>query len=111
MTKKHFQALVSAIHAANGTPDAFTPDQVLRLANFCGEQNPRFDRRRFLDAVGKVAPSPLAADNARLVAALRAAVPCLARAVNDGAFDRCAAPLAGASALAQCEEALGGRVP
>ena len=106
MTKKHFQSLVETIHNARGTSRAFSPDQVLALADFCAAQNPRFDRARFLQAVGTCPENPTVELLRKTTAALRSAVPCLARAVNEGAFERCAAPNVGQSALEQCEAAL-----
>ncbi len=58
MTKKHFIALADAIreyntqsfpHGTNtASPLQFTHTQTLWLADFCGQQNDRFDRERWL---------------------------------------------------------------
>jgi hypothetical protein len=52
------------------------------------------------------ANAALVAAAPELLEALRAAIPCLARAVVEGAFDRCAAPGVGRSALHQAEVAV-----
>lgn len=53
MTKKHFIALADAIRQT--FPDAKTLEA---LADFCAAQNPRFDRRHWLDYVrGECGPS------------------------------------------------------
>ena len=53
MTKKHFIALADTVKdwqecAKRGDCDPFTPGQVSVLAGFCEEQNPRFNRDRWL---------------------------------------------------------------
>ena len=54
MTKQHFLALADALRS-NGT---FTPGHFEALANFCAEQNPAFDRERWLAYVtGDCAPN------------------------------------------------------
>ena len=45
MTKKHFIALADAIKQTHVT---FTSEHLDVLADFCREQNPRFDRARWL---------------------------------------------------------------
>lgn len=45
MTKKHFIALADKIKANRV---AFTDSAVASLAGFCEEQNPRFNRHRWL---------------------------------------------------------------
>lgn len=58
MTKRHFIALANQIRDYNnlehpyhhqGKP--FTETQITVLADFCGSQNPRFDRQRWLDYI------------------------------------------------------------
>jgi hypothetical protein len=54
MTKKHFIALADAIRADR----TFTNYQLITLAEFCRDQNPRFDRERWLDYIaGKCGPN------------------------------------------------------
>ena len=55
MTKKHFIALADNIRAANETAKAndleqyhFNPTQINVLASFCEQQNPNFNRERWL---------------------------------------------------------------
>lgn len=55
MTKKHFIELADMIKA---NPSAFSPAAIGALANFCAEQNPRFNRELWFDYVeGKCGPS------------------------------------------------------
>ena len=53
MTKQHFIALADAIREVreNYTAIPFTDCQIEELANFCQSQNPRFNRRRWLDYI------------------------------------------------------------
>ena len=58
MTKKHFIALADAIKAYQNLPNQglpvmniFTDNQISMLADFCGEQNPRFNRYRWLSYI------------------------------------------------------------
>lgn len=56
MSKKHFIALADAIRdfnecAKHGDCDPFTPTQIALLAGFCEEQNPNFNRERWLDYI------------------------------------------------------------
>lgn len=53
MTKKHFIALADMIREHNkrakgGNYDPFTESQIYMLAWFCADQNPHFDRERWL---------------------------------------------------------------
>jgi len=50
MSKKHFIELANVIRrVAQERPDAaFSPYQVLALSQFCADQNPAFDRARWL---------------------------------------------------------------
>ncbi len=48
MTKKHFIELADLIRAR---PHCFDNLAVLSLADFCQDQNPRFDRQRWLDYI------------------------------------------------------------
>ena len=59
MTKKHFKALAEIIiknlEALDGRPEItkiLLMDIALDIANYCQEQNPLFDRQRFLKACG-----------------------------------------------------------
>ena len=56
MTKKHFIALADTIKdfqycAERGDATPFTETQIALLAGFCEEQNPRFNRERWLGYV------------------------------------------------------------
>jgi hypothetical protein len=53
MTKKHFIELADAIKDYNceGQHDNFTPRQLYALAFFCEQQNPNFNRERWLDYI------------------------------------------------------------
>lgn len=63
MTKKHFIKLANIIRAQNnfpGTPERekFTATQIMILANFCADQNPNFNRERWLGYIaGENGPS------------------------------------------------------
>lgn len=61
MTKQHFIALADMIRAYNSTDfrdGDFTQSQIEALASFCGQQNSRFDRQRWLDYVnGQCGPN------------------------------------------------------
>jgi hypothetical protein len=50
MTKKHFIALADAIKTYNRNPlfPKFTDNQIAALGSFCREQNPQFNRERWL---------------------------------------------------------------
>ena len=50
MTKKNFIALADTIKAQNSNPydTPFTLSQLGKLADFCAEQNPQFNRSRWL---------------------------------------------------------------
>ena len=51
MSKKHFIALANTIRESTGTTGesaVFNKRQILILADFCSEQNPRFNRERWL---------------------------------------------------------------
>ena len=54
MTKKNFIALADTIKAHNEyslrdeNTTAFTSEQIISLAAFCEEQNPKFNRERWL---------------------------------------------------------------
>lgn len=50
MTKKTLIALADAIkhHNKTWTDEKFTAGQIRTLVDFCGEQNPRFNRERWL---------------------------------------------------------------
>lgn len=51
MSKKHFIALANMIRESTGTTGesaVFNKRQILILADFCSEQNPRFNRERWL---------------------------------------------------------------
>ena len=57
MTKKHFEAIASIISANvckiysdSGDTSIACPSLVTALANYLQEQNPNFDRKRFLEA-------------------------------------------------------------
>ena len=57
MSKKDFISLANII---KGNKDAtgFTPDAILLLSHWCGEQNPRFKRVRWLDYIaGECGPN------------------------------------------------------
>lgn len=53
MTKKHLAAIAAAVKSVD--PDDPYPWVTLsdRLADVCAAANPRFDRRRFLEACGR----------------------------------------------------------
>jgi hypothetical protein len=56
MTKKHFITLADAIKEHNSADDirgdnAFMPEHIETLADFCEAQNPRFDRGRWLNYI------------------------------------------------------------
>ena len=55
MTKQHFIALADKIKRANGSgfPTAykFSEEQINYLADFCQEQNPNFNRERWLSYI------------------------------------------------------------
>ena len=58
MSKKHFIALADYIRGHNhGSPsddyqdNDFTPIQIETLADFCADQNPRFNRARWIDYI------------------------------------------------------------
>lgn len=59
MTKKHFIALADMIknqnnglsHIVNGGRDSFSENQIAVLADFCQEQNPNFNRERWLSYI------------------------------------------------------------
>lgn len=54
MTRKHFEALASAIKA-NGSLYGYTAaldDLAKHLAHICAQDNPNFNRKRFLAACG-----------------------------------------------------------
>jgi len=64
MSKKDFIALADAIRSNNSCAaqtslyKPFTPTQLSVLAVFCGEQNRRFNRERWLDYIaGKCGPN------------------------------------------------------
>lgn len=60
MTKRHFIQLANVIRGYNANPlqNSFTPAQVEELADFCENQNPRFNRERWLDYIaGLCGPS------------------------------------------------------
>jgi len=60
MSKKHFIALANMIRRVNhDRPDAaFSPYQILALAQFCAEQSPAFDRARWMAYIaGEVGPN------------------------------------------------------
>jgi hypothetical protein len=59
MTKKHFIALADHIKGAEWSPAfrIFTDYHLKVLADFCLEQNERFDRGRWLNYIKKVEPS------------------------------------------------------
>jgi len=68
MSKKHFIALADEIrdynkhafeHGTNiASPLQFTHTQIVRLADFCASQNPRFNRQRWLDYIaGECGPN------------------------------------------------------
>jgi len=56
MTKKHFEAIAHAILQVRNTPLAWDSPTIAflaieqRIADVCAQFNPRFDRKRFLDA-------------------------------------------------------------
>jgi len=64
MTKKHFIALADVIKnhnddargvfGVNANRLIFQPEQIHSLANFCAEQNPKFDRDRWLGYIAGV---------------------------------------------------------
>lgn len=52
MTKQDFIALADMIiHTNKYCPGEFTPSVLTRLADFCCDQNPRFNRERWLDYI------------------------------------------------------------
>lgn len=58
MTKKHFIALADVIRREQGQNARFSAVQLETLAGFCAEQNPRFNRHRWLSYIaGQVGPS------------------------------------------------------
>jgi hypothetical protein len=63
MSKKDFIALADTIRAFgkwadNYDYDQFTDEQINALGNFCQQQNPAFNRPRWLDYIaGKCGPS------------------------------------------------------
>ena len=50
LTKKHFQA-IAEILGRNWTTEGFSYRLLADVCDFCAEQNPLFDRDRFLNAV------------------------------------------------------------
>lgn len=48
MTRKHFQAFADAIKAISDTKERATVAEF--VANVCADQNPRFNRSRFMAA-------------------------------------------------------------
>ena len=55
MTKKHFIALADVIKYS---PVPFLEVHINRLADWCADQNPRFNRNRWLDYIaGKCGPN------------------------------------------------------
>ena len=59
MTKRHFIALADHIRAINeGSPNFFSQKQIAVLADFCEDQNPRFNRELWLSYIaGEREPS------------------------------------------------------
>jgi len=61
MSKKHFIALADHIRLHNRfcqEKDTFTVEQLAELATFCYQQNPRFNRERWMDYIaGKCGPN------------------------------------------------------
>jgi hypothetical protein len=57
MSKKDFISLTDTVRAQNWAvkegmvPTEFSDDQIHALAGFCGLQNPRFDRERWIDYI------------------------------------------------------------
>ncbi len=51
MTKKHFIALADMVKHYSQYTTGFTSFQKELLADFCLEQNPRFDRNRWLNYI------------------------------------------------------------
>ena len=56
MTKKHFIALADVIKKYNRAPlyPAFTEQHIAVLASFCEDQNPAFDRGRWLGYIAGI---------------------------------------------------------
>lgn len=53
MTRQHFKAIAAAMAAVKPTRNTAQWDKhVLALADMCAQENPRFDRTRFLAACG-----------------------------------------------------------
>lgn len=60
MTQKHFEALAKILKECkeetskqqNLQHNAIVQHMICRIADFCGNMNPRFDRERFLKACG-----------------------------------------------------------
>jgi hypothetical protein len=58
MTKKDFIKLADYVKEFSRQGESFTPRQIVCLANFCKEQNPKFDRERWLGYIdGECGPS------------------------------------------------------
>lgn len=56
MSKKHYIALANTIKGMQPIP--LTAWQIEQLATFCADQNPRFNRERWLDYIaGKCGPN------------------------------------------------------
>ena len=58
MSKKHFIRLAEYLRDTSGYCQAFTPEQIAHLGNFCHEQNRNFKTERWLDYIaGKCGPN------------------------------------------------------
>lgn len=59
MSKKDFIALAEYVKSFNKyTSEGFTQNQITVLANFCEQQNPLFNRERWISYIkGEVGPS------------------------------------------------------
>lgn len=55
MTRKHFQKLADIARQLPGPDGDWLSEQ---LADMAAEENPRFDRDRFMVACGRPAPTP-----------------------------------------------------
>jgi hypothetical protein len=51
MTKKHFIRFAQYLKDVDGYCEPFTSNQIKHLADFCHEQNPRFNRERWIDYI------------------------------------------------------------
>lgn len=51
MTKQDFIALAEHVRSVANSPSSLNPMQIEELADFCAQQNPAFNRERWLDYI------------------------------------------------------------